>query len=164
MREAIQAWAVAHLPPPVAIVVCSMLPIIELRGGIPLGHYLLGGEEWAAIFAYAVLGNLVPVYPLLTLLGPAERLLRRWQLFDRFFNWLFARTERRSGLMRKYGSLGLILFVAVPAPMTGAWTGAMAAYLMKLPHRLAIPCIIAGVCIAGVVMTLASLGVIALWH
>lgn len=164
MREAIQIWAGAHLPPPVAILLCSTLPIIELRGGIPLGHYLMGSERWLAIYLWSVLGNLLPVYPLLALLGPAERLLRRNSLFDRFFTWLFARTERRSGLMRRFGSVGLILFVAIPAPMTGAWTGAMAAYLMALPHRYAIPCIVAGVLIAGTVMTLASLGVIALWH
>lgn len=164
MREAVQAWAVAHLPPPVAIVVCSMLPIIELRGGIPLGHYLLGSEHWLPIYLYAVLGNLIPVYPILTMLGPAERVLRRWRIFNRFFDWLFRRTEKRSGLIRRYGSLGLILFVAVPAPMTGAWTGALAAFLMKLPLRLAFPCIVVGVLIAGTVMTLASLGVIALWH
>ena len=164
MREAVQVWAGAHLPPPLAILLCSMLPILELRGGIPLGHYLLGPERWLAIYFWATLGNFLPVIPILKLLGPAERLLRRFGLFDRFFNWLFARTERRSGVIRRYGTLGLILFVAIPAPMTGAWTGSMAAYLMNLPLRYAVPCIIAGILIAGGVMTLASLGVIALWH
>jgi len=164
MRETIQLWAGDHLPPPLAILLCSMLPIIELRGGIPLGHYLMGSGHWPAIYFWAVIGNLLPVYPILALLGPCERLLRRWRLFDRFFTWLFARTEKRSGLMRRYGSVGLTLFVAIPAPMTGAWTGAMAAHLMKLPMRYSIPCIVGGVLIAGGVMTLASLGVIALWH
>ncbi len=165
MREAVQEWAIAHLPPHYAIVLCSMLPILELRGGIPLGHYLLGSGQWFVIYCWAVLGNFLPVIPILKLLGPAERLLRRLRLFDRFFTWLFARTERRSGLIRRYGSLGLILFVAIPAPMTGAWTGAMAAYLMKLPLRHSIVCIIAGILIAGGVVTaLVMLGVMAFSH
>jgi uncharacterized membrane protein len=164
VREAIQTWATAHLPPPLAILMCSMLPIIELRGGIPLGHYLLGSSHWLAIYVYAVIGNLIPVYPILTVLGPVERFLRRWAFFNRFFVWLFLRTERRSGLIKKFGSVGLILFVAIPAPMTGAWTGALAAYLLHLPLRYSIPCITVGVLIAGGVMTMASLGVIALWH
>ncbi len=164
MREAIQEWAGAHLPPPLAIALCSMLPIIELRGGVPLGHFLMGADRWPAIYVWAVLGNFLPVLPILKLLAPAERLLRRFRLFDRLFTWVFARSERRAGVVRRYGSLGLILFVAIPAPMTGAWTGAVAAYLMKLPVRHAALCILAGVCIAGGVMTLASLGVIALWH
>ncbi len=164
MREAVQEWAATHLPPHYAILICSMLPILELRGGIPLGHYLLGSSQWAAIYFWAALGNFLPVIPILKLLGPAERLLRRWSLFDRFFTWLFARTERRAGVIRKYGSLGLILFVAIPAPMTGAWTGAAAAYLMKLPLKYSVACIIVGILIAGGVMTLASMGVIALWH
>jgi uncharacterized membrane protein len=164
MREAIQEWAASSLPPPLAILICSALPIIELRGGIPLGHYLLGGDKWLTIYLWACLGNFLPVIPILKLMAPAERILRHSARFDRFFNWLFARTERRSGMIRRYGSLGLILFVAIPAPMTGAWTGALAAYLMKLPLRYSIPCIITGILIAGTVMTLASLGVIALWH
>ena len=164
MREAVQEWAATHLPPHWAILLCSMLPILELRGGIPLGHYLLGSSQWAAIYAWATVGNFLPVIPILKLLGPGERLLRRFGPFDRLFDWLFLRTEKRAGVIRRYGSLGLILFVAVPAPMTGAWTGAVAAYLMKLPLRYSLPCIVVGILIAGAVVTLASLGLIALWH
>ncbi len=94
------------------------------------------------------------------LLGPAERHLRRFGWIDRFLDWLFRRTEKRSDLIRRYQALGLILFVAIPAPMTGAWTGTIAAYLFKLPLRMAIPCIILGICIAGVLVSLASQGVL----
>jgi uncharacterized membrane protein len=82
---------------------------------------------------------------------------------DRFFTWLFRRTVSRSDLIRRYQALGLVLFVAIPAPMTGAWTGSVAAYLFKLPLRMAVPCIILGICLAGLVMTLAMMGVIGLW-
>ena len=73
------------------------------------------------------------------------------------------RTVARSEVIRKYESLGLIIFVAIPAPVTGAWTGSVAAYLFKLPLRFAVPCIILGILIAGVVVTLVVQGVITLW-
>jgi uncharacterized membrane protein len=163
MREAVQDWVAGVLPPPLAVLVCSMLPILELRGGIPLGHYLMGPDRWLAIYVAAVIGNFLPVYPILRLLGPAERLLRRWHVCERFFAWLFARTAHRTGLIHRYGRAGLVLFVAIPAPMTGAWTGAVAAYLLRLTPRQALPCIILGILIAGAVVTLAALGVLALF-
>jgi uncharacterized membrane protein len=96
------------------------------------------------------------------LLGPAERFLRRWHSFDRFFTWLFARTQRRSGLIRRYGRLGLVLFVSIPAPMTGAWTGSVAAYLLRLPLGQAVLCIILGIVIAAAIVTLAATGFFAI--
>jgi len=162
MREAILHW-VQELPPPLAVLVVSTLPVFELRGGIPLG-YAMGMKDWLAVYLPAVIGNFLPVLPILYLLGPAERVLRRFRSLDRFFTWLFARTMNRSRVIQRYQSLGLILFVAIPAPMTGAWTGAVAAYLLKLPLRLAVPCIILGILTAGGVVTLAAQGVIALWN
>ena len=162
MREHLLEW-VGHLPPPVAVFLVAMLPIFELRGAIPAG-YAMGMESPYLIYLLAVLGNFVPVIPILTLLGPAERTLRRFRTMDRFFDWLFRRTVSRSEMIRKYESLGLILFVAIPAPMTGAWTGCVAAYLFKLPLRMALPCIILGILIAGLVVSLVSQGVISLWH
>jgi uncharacterized membrane protein len=155
--------ALGGLPPPVAVFLVAMLPIFELRGAIPLG-YALGMTSTVSIYLLAVAGNCVPILPILLFLGPVERWLRRYPTMDRFFTWLFRRTEAKSDLVRRYESLGLMLFVAVPLPMTGAWTGAIAAYLFKLPLRLALPCIILGVLIAGVVVSLVSEGVISLWH
>lgn len=162
MREQLLEW-VQHLPPPLAVFVVAMLPVFELRGGIPVG-YAMGMDNPGLIYLFAVAGNFVPVIPILTLLGPTERFLRRFPVMDRFFDWLFQRTVSRSDLIRKYESLGLILFVAIPLPMTGAWTGSVAAYLFKLPLRMAIPCIILGILIAGLVVTLASQGVISVWN
>ncbi|MFT5232347.1 MAG: putative membrane protein [Candidatus Krumholzibacteriia bacterium] len=150
-----------QLPPPVAVFLIAMLPVFELRGAIPAG-YAMGMTNPVLIYLLAVAGNFVPVLPILFLIGPAERLLRRFPIMDRFFNWLFKRTVSRSAVIKKYESLGLILFVALPLPMTGAWTGSLAAYLFKLPLRLAIPCIIFGILIAGVVVSLLSQGVIQL--
>ncbi len=166
MREQILAWS-EHLPPPVAIFLIAMLPVFELRGAIPYAYSPLAGDFGSAhpILTYllAAAGNFVPVLPILTLLGPAEQRLRRYKRADRFFTWLFARTEKRSGLIRKYQAFGLILFVAIPLPMTGAWTGSVAAYLFRLPLRFSVPCIILGICVAGIVVTLVSMGVLHLW-
>ena len=162
MREQLLQYF-EQFPAPVAVFLVAMLPIFELRGAIPLG-YAMGMTNPLTIYLLAVLGNFVPVLPILLLLGPAEGTLRRFPFFDRFFDWLFKRTVSRSEVIRKYESLGLILFVAIPAPMTGAWTGSIAAYLFKLPLRMAVPCIILGILIAGIVVTLVSQGVISLWH
>ncbi len=162
MREHLMA-VLGSLPPPLAVFCIAMLPIFELRGAIPAA-YAMGMDQTWLIYLLAVAGNFVPVLPILLLLNPIETRLRRFRLVDRFLDWLFRRTRSRSDMIRKYESLGLILFVAIPAPMTGAWTGAIAAYLFKLPLRLAVPCIILGILIAGIVVTLVSLGVVTLWH
>ena len=154
---------IQHLPAPLAVFLVAMLPVFELRGAIPVG-YAMGMTNPYLIYGLAVAGNFVPVLPIILLLGPAERHLRRFRWCDRFLDWLFKRTVSRSEVIKKYESLGLILFVAIPAPMTGAWTGSIAAYLFKLPLRMAIPCIILGILIAGVVVSLVSQGVISLWH
>ncbi len=154
---------IEQFPPPVAVVLVAMLPVFELRGAIPAG-YAMGMTNPLLIYLLAVVGNFVPVLPILLLIGPAERRLRRYPVMDRFFDWLFRRTVSRSDVIKRYESLGLILFVAIPLPMTGAWTGSLAAYLFKLPLRMAIPCIILGILIAGVVVSLLSQGVIQLWH
>lgn len=131
----------------------SALPIAELRGGIPIG--LLLGLSMKEAFFWACLGNLVPVIPLLLFLDPVSRWLRRWPMWERFFTWFFARTASRSDLIRRYEAVGLALFVAVPLPMTGAWTGCAAAFLFRLPFRLAFSAVAAGVLGAGVLVALA---------
>ena len=167
MREAVLHWA-ESLPTPLAVVLIATLPVFELRGAIPFAYSPLAGGYGQAhpvlTYLLAVLGNLIPVVAILTLLRPAARPLRPFRWMDRFCTWLVARTERRSALIRRYQALGLILFVAIPAPMTGAWTGSVAAYLFKLPLRFSLPCIILGVGVAGLVVTLASMGVLSLWN
>ncbi len=162
MREQILQY-IEQLPAPLAVFLVAMLPVFELRGAIPAG-YAMGMKSPAFIYLLAVAGNFIPVLPIILGLGPAERYFRRFKIFNRFFDWLFKRTVSRSDVIKKYESLGLILFVAIPLPMTGAWTGSIAAYLFKLPLRMAIPCIILGILIAGVVVSLVSQGVISLWH
>jgi len=139
------------LPHEVALIVVGMLPIFELRGAIPLGFYF-GMPVWK-IFILSIMGNMIPVVPLLFLLNPISERLRRFPLWNRFFNWLFERTRKKANLIQKYEAIGLALFVAVPLPMTGAWSGAVAASLFKIKFRYAFPAIFIGVILAGVAVT-----------
>ncbi|MFH1007694.1 MAG: small multi-drug export protein [Candidatus Latescibacterota bacterium] len=154
---------VSHFPKELGTVLIAMLPIAELRGAIPwalASAPLGGGLGWQEAYLYAVIGNFLPVIPMLLLLEPLSSRLRRFRFFDRLFTWLFARTRMRGKLIERYEALGLILFVGIPLPVTGAWTGTVAAFLFGIPPKRALPAILAGILLAGVVVTLASLGVI----
>ena len=135
------------------------MPVSELRGAIPFA-VLVAGIPWPTAFLLSVLGNLLPVPFLLLGLEPVSNRLRRWHTWDRFFDWLFARTRRRGRLIERYEALGVMLFVAIPLPVTGAWTGCVAAFVFGVRPRLAFPAVVGGVLIAGVIVTLATLGVI----
>lgn len=142
------------LPPELAVVTIAMLPVFELRGAIPVAIGVYGMTPGRA-FVLGVAGNMVPVLPLLTLLGPvSDWLSRHSRQFERFFDWLFARTRRRGEeRYRRWGALALIPFVAIPLPVTGAWTGCAAAFVFGIPTRYAFPTILLGVGIAGVIVT-----------
>ena len=153
--------ALQNVSPRIWTLVMAALPISELRGAIPLGIGL--GLGWKEAYLFAVIGNFIPVIPILLLLERVSTWLMRYPLWNRFFTWLFARTRRRGKLIERFEVLGLMLFVAIPLPITGAWTGCVAAFLFKVPLRMAIPAIICGILIAGVVVTLAVTGVISFW-
>jgi uncharacterized membrane protein len=105
------------------------------------------------IFTLAILGNLIPVIPLYLLLQPVSKRLSHIPLFRAFFNWLFSHTKRRAEIIQRYEALGLMLFVAIPLPITGAWTGTIAAALFKVRFKYAMLAIISGVIIAGIIVT-----------
>jgi uncharacterized membrane protein len=140
-----------RLPAELSIIVVGMLPVSELRGAIPLGFYL--GMPLIKIFTLAILGNLIPVIPLYLLLQPVSKRLSHIPLFRAFFNWLFSHTKRRAEIIQRYEALGLMLFVAIPLPITGAWTGTIAAALFKVRFKYAMLAIISGVIIAGIIVT-----------
>ncbi len=143
------------LPKDLKIFFMAMLPIVELRGALPYA-ICVSPEVWIPkAYLLAVLGNFVPVIPILLFLGPVSDFLRKVPIFDRFFIWLFARTRKRAEIVEKYEAIGLTMFVAIPLPVTGAWTGALAAFIFGIRRRWAIPCIALGVMIAGLVVILA---------
>ncbi len=131
----------------------SMVPIFELRGGIPVGIVVLK-QNLFLVYLYAVLFNLIPVFPVLLLLNPVKRLLEKLPVFSRFFGFLTAKAEKNKKLIEKYEEFGLMLFVAIPLPVTGAWTGSLVAVVMGLNVVKSFLFISLGVLIAGVVVTL----------
>ncbi|MGQ9537539.1 MAG: COG2426 family protein [Actinomycetota bacterium] len=132
----------------------SMVPFIELRGSIPAANYW--GADLRTTFFWAVLGNMLPIPFILLLLGPVSEWLRRHSRhMDRFFAWLFSRTRRKhSRSFERWRDLALCFFVAIPLPGTGAWSGALAAFVFGVPFRRAMVAITCGVLIAGTVVTL----------
>lgn len=140
-----------------ATIIISALPISELRGAIPtaVGVY---GMDPLAVYVLAVIGNMIPVIPLLLYLDPVSTYLRRFKVWDAFFTWLFTRTHRKhSERFERYGILALTIFVAIPLPVTGAWTGCAAAFVFGIRFKHALMAISAGVLIAGVIVTTATL-------
>ena len=117
-----------------------------------MGFYL--GLPLKKIFILAIIGNMLPIIPLLLLLKPVSERLRNFSLCKKFFDWLFERTKRKAQIIQRYEALGLAIFVAIPLPMTGAWTGAIAASLFKIRFRYAFLAISVGVILAGIIVTL----------
>ena len=151
------------LPAWLVVLVAAALPVSELRGAIPLAIGVYGYDPWQA-YLLAVLGNLLPVVPLLLFLGPVSDWLRRFTFWDKFFTWLFSRTRRK--YIREHESFSLTalaLFVAVPLPVTGAWTGCAIAFLVGFRFWPAFAAISAGVLLAGVIVTATVLGVQWFW-
>ena len=162
---------ISWIPDWAATVIIAMMPFSELRGAIPLAlaPAEVGGYGMPVPDAYflAVIGNMIPVIPLLLFLEPVSDFLRRWKIGDIFFNWLFTRTHHKhNARFEKYGMLALTLFVAVPLPVTGAWTGCAAAFVFGIQFRHALLAIFIGVLMAGVVVTaftLAGIGIFELF-
>lgn len=155
--EKIAVWLEGKgLSRPAAVAAISTLPIVELRGAVPVGIAAFH-MPWLQVYLIAVAGNMIPIPFILLLLGPVSNFLMRFPIGKRFFDWLFARTRKKSASVEKYEALGLTVFVAIPLPVTGGWTGAMAAFLMGIPFWKAMLYILLGVMIAGVIMTTLSL-------
>lgn len=158
MLEVILHWF-KDLPEEYIVLLVGALPISELRGAIPLA--ISFGMPIAKAFWLSVLGNSVIVAPALFLFEPVSGALRRFRIWSRFFDWVFERTRKKSDAIQKYEALGLAIFVAIPLPMTGAWSGVIAASLFKIRFRYAFIAIISGIIVAGlIVAVLCALGMV----
>ena len=143
-------------------ILVSMVPIVELRGGIPFG-VSLGLPVWAAYLA-AVIGNILPVpFILVYIRRIFQWMRRRLPRLNRLVDKLERKAHLKGRRVTKYKYLGLMLFVAIPLPGTGAWTGALAAAFLDMPLRKAIPSIFAGILIAGIVISILTFGVASLF-
>ena len=124
--------------------IISMVPVIELRGAIPLGVYN-GLDVWTALVV-AIIGNLVPV-PFIII------------FIRKIFKWFEEKADKKKEQVLKYEFWGLMVLVAVPLPGTGAWTGALVAAMLDMQLKRAMPAITVGVIVAGIIVTTATYGV-----
>ena len=140
----------------------SMLPVVELRLGLPYGIAI--GLEYPQALIAAVLGNLLPAPFIILFIKNVLAFLRaRFHRLDGFISRIEQRAHLKSEVVTKYGPIGLCLLVAIPLPGTGAWTGALVAALMDMRLKKALPSIVIGVLIAAAIMTGVTFGVIHLF-
>ena len=140
----------------------SMVPVIELRGAVPYG--VAAGLSLLPVLLTAILGNMVPVpFILLFIHKILDWMNTREGFFKRIAEKLEARALSKSDVLEKYAAFGLFVLVAIPLPGTGAWTGALVAAVFRLKWKHAIPAIFAGVIAAGLIMSIVSYGVKALF-
>lgn len=141
----------------------AALPISELRGAIPLAVFDYHLDPMTA-YALGVMGNFLPVIPLLLGLRWLVRQLSRIAFLQTPIERLFAFTHRQHGAqMARAGALGLVVLVATPLPLAGAWSGILVAFLFGVPLRYALPLIALGILIAGLIVTLVTMGAVRLF-
>lgn len=136
------------------VFIVSMLPIVELRGAIPLG-FVMRMNPWE-LFTLTVIGNILPVPFIILCARPVINFCLRTKLLRPFGNWLEEKVRKNSHKVAKYKFWGLFAFVGIPLPGTGAWTGSLLAALMDLRFKSALPAIILGVIAAGLIMIFGS--------
>ena len=161
MIDAIKIFFTDVLGEHLGVLLCSMIPIIELRGAIPLGAAL--GLPWWESYILSVIGNMIPVPFILLFI----RKILEWMctskvgFFNKLGNWIANKAEKNREKIEKYSFWGVCLFVAIPLPVTGAWTGSLVAATIEMKFWKAMLSALLGVMIAGVIMTLGSYGIVA---
>ena len=163
MTEAITSFFLETLGRGWCVFFCSMIPIIELRGAIPLGAAL--GLPWWQSYIISVIGNLIPVPFILLFINAVLRWMSKSKVkfFNKIANFLLRKVEKRRGKIEKYSFLGVCLFVAIPLPITGAWTGSLVAAMIDMkPWKAFLSCLV-GVMISGTIMTIISYGISAIF-
>lgn len=142
-----------------ATFVISMIPVVELRGGLPFG--IAHGLDYPLALAAAVLGNMLPVPFIIVYIRRIFAWLRRSNRpVDRIITKLEKKAHLKGRIVQKYSTIGLCILVAIPLPGTGAWTGALVAAMLDIRLRRAVPAIFLGVCIAASIMTAITFGAI----
>ena len=144
------------------VMLVAAMPLSELRGAIPLGISMGFSPFESTVLGIA--GNIIPIPFLLKLLEPIMDYLERTKLFSKGVQWVKRRTLKRSrDKIKKYSLLGLFILVAIPLPTTGAWTGCIAATLLKIDFKKALIAIISGVVAAGIIVYTLSYNIISVF-
>lgn len=142
------------------VILTAMVPVIELRGAIPIGISLGLSPIHAAGLSF--LGSMIPVPFILFMIRPIFDYLKQTRTFKKLIHRLTDKSFNGSGKIQKYGVLGLLLFVSIPLPGTGVWSGSLAAALLDIRFKWAFPTIFLGNFIAGVIITLLSHGFVSI--
>ena len=147
------AWlAVKGFNPVLIVLIISMIPIIELRGSIPIAILLFKMPVWQAV-GLSLMGNMIPVPFILLFMDWFFALISRSKIGARFTQWVFTRTRRKGKSIERYEAIGLTIFVGIPLPGTGAWTGAFAANIFGIKFWRSVLCILLGVMLAAIIVT-----------
>ncbi len=151
------AWLKAKgVAPELIVVIISMIPVVELRGSIPVA-ILLFNIPWLEAAVLSIIGNMIPVPFLLLLIDWFLGLISKVKPGRKFTEWLFTRTRRKGKSIEKYEEIGLVIFVGIPLPGTGGWTGALAANIFGLRFWRSMLFIFLGVIMAAIIVTALSL-------
>ncbi len=151
------AWLKAKgVAPELIVVIISMIPVVELRGSIPVA-ILLFNIPWLEAAVLSIIGNMIPVPFLLLLIDWFLGLISKVKPGRKFTEWLFTRTRRKGKSIEKYEEIGLVVFVGIPLPGTGGWTGALAANIFGLRFWRSMLFIFLGVIMAAIIVTALSL-------
>ena len=148
------------IPAELTIFLISLLPILELRGGMIAAALL--GVNFGRAFLICFVGNLLPIPFILWLIRPFFHWLKTTRHLKKLADWMERKTEKNKAKVQKYELLGLLLFVAIPLPGTGGWTGSLVAAMLDMPVKKALPTIFLGVLIAGFIMSAVTYGLPAL--
>ncbi len=149
-----------NFPEELATLLIAMIPIGELRASIPIAITVYN-MSWYWAYFYSVLGNTLIVAIILLFLEPVSKfLMAKFKIFNKIFNWLFEKTRKKhTEKFEKWGALALIAFVAIPLPVTGGWSGALASFVFGIPAKKALPLIFIGLMFAGIIVVLVTRGV-----
>lgn len=160
MKEAIMFFFEDIIGKELSVLLCSMIPIVELRGAIPVGWFAFDMPWWST-YLLAVIGNMIPVPFILLLIRKVLDWMEtsRVGLFNRVAGWLRRKAEKNVDKITKYGFWGVCFFIAIPLPVTGAWTGSLVAATIKMNFWKALLSALLGVLIAGGIVTLICLGI-----
>lgn len=138
------------------IFLVSMVPLIELRGSIVLG--CAQGLPWVEVVVASIIGNMLPVPFILLFIRKILELMKKIPFLSKLALWIEKKGNKNKDKVMKYASFGLLLFVGIPLPGTGAWTGALVAAMMNMRLKYAVPSIFGGILLAAAIMSIASYG------
>ena len=144
----------------ITIFIISLMPILELRGGLIAAKLL--GLPATTSFIICFIGNILPIPLILWLIDPIFNFLRRWKLFDKFISWCERKAHSKKEQIERLKYIGLFLFVGIPLPGTGAWTGCLIASLLGMDKKKSLIAAICGVVLAGIIMLIFSYGLLGL--